>query len=101
MRIVWNLLKICSSYASTSHNTSEKVKERSKLKATCSVSQGLSLQRSGCFKFVKFVFQFGKGGGVPANTQPTVSVAAVPPQPPAEKKQHSTSKLQVGDVNRK
>lgn len=47
------------------------------------------------------MFQFGKGGGVPANTQPTVSVAAVPSQPPAEKKQHSTSKLQVGDVNRK
>ena len=65
------------------------------------MSQGLDVQRSGCFKFVKFVFQFGKGGGVPANTQPTVSVAAVPSQPPAEKKQHSTSKLQVGDVNRK
>lgn len=90
-----------SSYASTSHNTREKVKERSKLNATSSVSQGLSLPRSDCFKFVKFVFQFGKGGGVPANTQPTVSVAAVPSQPPAEKKQHSTSKLQVGDVNRK
>ena len=63
------------------------------------MSQWLSLQRSGCFKFVKFVFQFGKGGGVPANTQSTV--AAVPPHPPAEKKQHSTSKLQVGDVDRK
>ena len=92
---------MCSSCASTSHNTREKVKERSKLKATSSVSHGLSPQRSGCFKFVKFVFQFGKGGRVPANTQPTVSVTAVPPQPPAEKKQHSTSKLQVGDVNRK
>lgn len=57
--------------------------------------------REVCFEFVKFGFQFGKGGGVPArNTQPTVSVAGVPPQPPAEKKQHSTSKLQVGDVNR-
>lgn len=43
--------------------------------------------------------KFGKGGGVPANTQPTVSVAAVPPQPPAEKKQHSTSKLQFRLTN--
>ena len=65
------------------------------------MSQGLSLQRSDCFKFVKFLFQFGKGGGVPASAQPSVSVAAVPPQPPTEKKQHSTSKLQVGDVNQK